>query len=98
VAGVRASIYIDACKRHLDEWFEGSNTDASSGLHPLAHALACIAIIVDADAAGKLTDDRQVPGGHSAQVKQLTGQVAKLKALHSKHPAPRHYTISDKPE
>jgi hypothetical protein len=96
IAGVRASIYVNAVQRHLNEWFEGSDSDTSSGLHPLAHALACLAIVVDAQAAGKLTDDRQILGGHSAQIKELTSHVARLKELYSKRPVPKHYTIGDK--
>lgn len=92
--GVRASIYVDAAKRHLDAYFEGEDADPDSGLSHLAHALACIAIIVDADAAGKLNDDRMVQGGYRKLVAKLTPHVKRLKALHaSKHP--KHYTIAD---
>ena len=59
VAGVRASIYYDAAKRHLDAWFEGEEL-SPEGVPHLANALACLAIIVDAEAAGKLNDDRNV--------------------------------------
>lgn len=58
VIGVRASVYFDACLRHIGEWWEGSNRDAKSGLHPLDHAIACLLIIRDAEIGGKLNDDR----------------------------------------
>lgn len=96
VAGVRASIYVDACRRHLAKWFEGETVDPDSGLPHMSHALACLAIIVDAQAAGKLNDDRMVPGGYAKLVGELTPHVARLKALH-KDKAPRHYTIADDP-
>lgn len=96
-SGVRASIYKDALGRHMDAWFEGEDTDPVSGLPHLAHALACIAIIVDADAAGKLNDDRMFPGGYRAAIDKLTKHVARLKALHADHPAPVHYTIATEP-
>lgn len=92
--GVRATIYVDACRRHLTAWFEGEDTDPDSGLPHLAHALACLAIMVDAQAAGKLNDDRQVAGGYRALVTQLTPHVSRLKALHSGK-SPKHYTIAD---
>lgn len=92
--GVRASIYYDAARRHMDAWFEGEDVDPDSGLPHLAHALACIAIIVDADAAGKLNDDRMVGGGYRALVTALTPHVARLKALHADKD-PKHYTIAD---
>ena len=94
-SGVRASIYVDACKRHLDAWFEGEECAPDSGSPHLANALACLAILVDARAAGKLTDDRQYRGvGYRALVEELTPQVAHLKALFADK-SPRHFTIAD---
>lgn len=93
-AGVRASIYVDACHRHLAAWFEGEDTAPDSGVPHLANALACLAILVDAQAAGKLVDDRQVPGGYRALVENLTPHIERLKALHADK-NPRHYTIAD---
>ena len=94
VAGVRASIYIDACMRHVSKWDEGENLDEDSGLPHLGHALACLAILVDAQAAGKLNDDRMVEGGYLKFLKELTPHVARLKAKHAGR-NPRHYTIKD---
>lgn len=92
--GVRSSIYVDAAKRHLNAWFEGEDIDAEedggSGLPHLAHALATIAILVDAQAAGKLTDDRNFPGGYRALVQELTPHVKRLKDKHADK-APKHY-------
>ena len=66
--GARASIYVDALGRHVSAWFEGEDVDPDSGLPHMAHALSCIAILVDAEACGKLTDDRQYPGGIGASL------------------------------
>lgn len=96
-AGVRASIYVDACKRHLDAWFEGEEVAPDSGVPHLANAIACIAILIDADAAGKLVDDRAYNGaGYRALVERLTPHVQRLKELHSDK-SPHHYTIKDAP-
>ena len=92
--GVKASVYVDACKRHLDAWFEGEEADPDSGLPHLSHALACLAIIVDAQAAGKLNDDRMLAGGYRYLVDELTPHVARLQALYAVK-KPRHYTIAD---
>lgn len=92
--GVRASIYYDAARRHLNAWFEGEEADPDSSLPHLAHALACLAILVDAQAAGKLNDDRMVAGGYRKLVNELTPHVARLKALHADK-SPKHYTIVD---
>lgn len=92
--GIRASIYIDAAKRHLDAFFEGEECDPDDGVPHLAAALACIAIIVDARAAGKLNDDRQISGGYRKFVEELTPHVKRLKELH-KDRSPKHYTKAD---
>jgi hypothetical protein len=92
--GIRASIYYDAAKRHLDAWFESEEVDPDDGVPHLAAALACIAIIVDAQAAGKLNDDRAYPGGYRKLVDELTPLVAQIKKHHEAK-NPKHYTIAD---
>lgn len=92
--GVRYSIYIDALRRHANALFEGEDIDPDSGLPHEAHALACLAIIVDAKAAGKLTDDRNVKGGYRKLVEELTPHVKRLKQKHADK-SPKHYTIQD---
>lgn len=93
--GARASIYVDAARRHLGHWFEGEDTDPDSGLCHLCHVLACLAIIVDAQAAGVLEDDRQFPGGFRKTLNDLTPSILRLKELY-KDKSPKHYTIKDK--
>lgn len=93
--GVRASIYVDACQRHLAAWFEGAECD-EEGVPHLASALACLAILVDCKAAGKLRDDRQHPGGHESLIRELTPHVERLRQLHADK-SPKHYTIGSQP-
>jgi hypothetical protein len=93
VIGVRASIYFDALQRHLAAWFEGAAND-EEGVPHLGSALACLAILVDSEAAGKLIDDRQYPGGHRELVERLTPLVAMLQRRHEGKD-PKHYTIGD---
>jgi hypothetical protein len=57
-SGVKASVYINAAKRHMDQWTHGNECADDSGVHHLGHALACIAIILDAQQQGMLIDDR----------------------------------------
>lgn len=87
VAGVRATIYIDAALRHLGAWLE---CDPDDGVPHPAAALSCLAILVDARAAGKLNDDRMVAGGYRKLVDALTPHVKRLKDRN-----PKHYTIDD---
>ena len=93
-SGIRASIYVDAAKRHIDAWFEGEEVDPDDGVPHLSAALACLAIIVDSNAAGLLTDDRMVKGGYRDLVTELTPHVERLKQLHSTK-NPKHFTIAD---
>jgi len=57
-SGVDASVYVAACKRHLAAWFQGEERASDSGVHHLGHAMACLAILLDAQANGCLHDDR----------------------------------------
>jgi len=55
---VAATVYYDAAWRHLTAWFEGEDIDPESGVSHLAHAMACMAILLDAGHEGNLTDNR----------------------------------------
>lgn len=92
--GARASIYYDGLLRHMARWFEGEDLDPDDGTPHLAMALANLAIIVEAQAAGTLVDDRMVAGGYAQLVAELTPHVARLKALHADKD-PHHFTIAD---
>ena len=93
--GVRASIYYDACMRHINAWFEGEECDPDDGVPHLSAALACLAVIVDAQAAGKLNDDRaHNGGGYRKFTDELTKHVPRLKELHNDC-NPKGYTIQD---
>src|SRR5581483_9154980 len=57
---VTASIYVDACMRHLHAWFEGEECADDSDVHHLGHAIACLGILLDAQETGNLIDDRPI--------------------------------------
>jgi len=97
VAGVRASIYYDALNRHMDKWVEGENIDNESGLPHLAHAIACIAILIDATEKGNMNDDRMYPTNFQSMIDKLTPEVKRLKEKY-KDKSPKHYSIQDKKE
>ena len=97
-SGVRASVYVAACKRHLDAWFEGEDHAPDSGSPHLGNALACLAIIIDAAACGKLEDDRAYNGaGYRNLVEELNKHVQSLQQTFAGC-LPRHYTIQDNEE
>lgn len=97
-SGVRASVYFDALRRHSNKWFEGEDTDPDSGLPHFAHMLACVAILVDAEATGKLIDDRNyaVNEGYVRAVTEATEHVNRLKRKYASM-APKHYDHRDLP-
>lgn len=70
--GVTASVYYDAAQRHLMAWWDGEDKADDSGVHHLGHAMACLAIILDAERHAKLNDDRSGFGEFSKMVKELT--------------------------
>jgi hypothetical protein len=57
---VLASIYVDACFRHIEAWFDGEETAEDSGVHHLGHAMSCLAILLDAQETDGLVDDRPI--------------------------------------
>jgi len=73
-ANVRASIYISAARRHLAQWFDGQDDDPESGVSHLAHARACLGILLDAIATGHVVDDRPPAGAASVLIEKFTKQ------------------------
>ncbi len=77
---VIASIYIDAASRHLMAWFEGEEVASDSQVHHLGHAIACCAIILDAQMTGNLIDDRPDSEGAFATALEKATNIIKQRA------------------
>ena len=75
---VVSSIYIDAAMRHLQCWFEGQEVASDSKVHHLGHAIACCAILLDAQSKNKLVDDRPKD---EADLDFMEKQLDKLSAI-----------------
>lgn len=73
---VSSSVYYDAAMRHIMAWWDGENRAQDSGVHHLAHAMACLAIILDAESIGKLNDDRPLEGNLPAFITANTKEAA----------------------
>ncbi len=59
---VQLMIYIDACLRHIYSFVDGENDAQDSKVPHLAHAKACLGIIIDAMCTGNLIDNRPSKG------------------------------------
>lgn len=57
-AKISASVYFDATLRHLCAWWGGAENDPESGLPHLAHVIANMTLVLDAQAHDCMTDDR----------------------------------------
>lgn len=93
-AGVRASTYIAANRRHVSKWWNGEDFDPKTKVHHLANAMACLGIILDAEAVGLLTDDRPPKAEVSGLIEKLEATVAHLKTM-SAGLHPHHHTQAD---
>jgi hypothetical protein len=69
--GVGASTYLSAAMRHLRSYLDGERDAKDSGVHHLGHAMACLAILLDAEAVGNLVDDRPLPAPTAKIMDQL---------------------------
>lgn len=58
---VSASTYVGAALRHLFKWWNGEDTDPSSGANHLGHVMTNMSIILDACHNDMLIDDRPTP-------------------------------------
>ncbi len=69
---VRADVYVEAAKRHLNSWAAMEEVAEDSGVHHLGHAMACMAILMDAQANNKLMDNRQADPAFLKYLKENT--------------------------
>jgi len=97
VAGVRASIYLDAMKRHIEKWENGDDCDPETLVNHLSSVMACCAIVLDASLCGKLTDDRPPKAPVGGLIDALAVNVKHLQDLFAGH-SPHHHTITDNSE
>lgn len=70
--GISISTYKAAAERHLDAFWDGEELAADSGVHHIAHAMACCALLLDALTVGKLIDDRPIEGASAELQKTYT--------------------------
>lgn len=93
-AGVRTSIYVAAIERHLEKYKNGEDRDPETGVHHLGNVMAGAAILLDAGALSKLTDDRPPMGPAATLIDAAQSDVLHLQRLYG-NVHPRNYTIED---
>lgn len=76
---ISASVYYGAARRHIDAWWEGEDLAPDSRAHHLAHAMCCLAMILDTmDRPGCLNDNRPPPSEYAALLEQLATRLPAL--------------------
>ena len=84
---VQARIYTDAARRHISAWEEGEEYAEDSGVHHLAHARACLGILLDAQENGNLLDNRGPKGTFPKVAERLSKWVKERIERHKKENA-----------
>jgi hypothetical protein len=69
---VQAMTYLAANMRHVLAYLDGEEVADDSGVEHLAHAAACLFILLDAKATGNLVDNRPAPGAAARLIKEGT--------------------------
>lgn len=92
VAGVQASVYISALRRHIAKWYNGEDNDPVTGVPHLANAVACLGVLIDALVAGKLNDDRPPKVDMGKLLKDFEARVRQLQELYPPNKGPGRYT------
>lgn len=77
IAGVRASVYYDATKRHLDAWWEGEDLDPKSRINHITKAISSLTVLRDAMLRGNWVDDRP-PRSSDSWLEELNEKAAAL--------------------
>lgn len=92
--GVRMSVYLSAIERHVEGLKNGEWLDPVDGTLHTGNIMACAAIITDAEAAGKLVDDRPPRLDHRPALKAAEELMVVLFDKY-KDEKPKHWTIND---
>lgn len=90
-AGARTSIYLDAIDRHKDGYLSGETHDPADGTHHLGNIMACCAILLEAEGAGKLVDDRPPTLDMRPTYADVEKRMADLTAKYADR-NPKHWT------
>jgi hypothetical protein len=81
-------------QRHMDAYMSGEEFDPVDGSHHLGNVMACCAIVLDAKAANKLSDDRPPSVDVRPTYQWAEDVMARLRRQYADK-ASKHFTIED---
>lgn len=77
---ISASVYYGAALRHLTAWWEREDIAPDGVAHHLAHAAACLLMLLDTMDTPLLNDNRPATtGDYSALLEQLSARLPELR-------------------
>lgn len=76
---ISASVYYGAAMRHLMAWWDGEDLAEDSGVHHLAHAMCCLAMILDTEGSALLNDNRPPAGRLPDALEALSDQIPAMR-------------------
>lgn len=77
---ISSSVYYGAARRHMDAWWEGEDIAGDSKVHHLAHAMCCLAMILDTmDRPGCLNDNRPPASDYAGLLDRLAAELPALR-------------------
>lgn len=91
-SGVRASVYLDAAKGHLDSFIEGEDIDADSGLSHVTKAICSLFVLRDAMMNDFWTDDRPPKIKNIDGLRDRMGALVKANFERYADKDPHHYS------
>lgn len=76
---ISASVYYGAAMRHLVAWWDGEDVAVDSGVHHLAHVMACCAMVLDTCQDADFNDNRPPAGRMPELLERLANRLPGLK-------------------
>jgi hypothetical protein len=96
VAGIRASVYIAALRRHLMRYINGEWADKKTGVPHLGSVAACTAILIDGHVVGNIVDDRPPAVDLNDEIDEAERIIAHVYEMNkAKRPVGIEYTAAN---
>jgi hypothetical protein len=83
IAGVRATVYIAALRRHFMRYVNGEWADKKTGVPHLASVVACAGILIDGHVVGNIIDDRPPGVDLSESIEEAERIIAHVYKMNS---------------